>query len=214
MNVKAIVIGIMDRLSNYASREAADESLQDRIQKEQEAAQRLLEKLSLKQDEPAEDKKDGTATEDGPKEANGSTPEAQASEGPTAEPTESTAPAENPAEDSATKEGDEKTPTKGIPESIKLYEIFYEQVQNLVNVRAHTRQFGYSGTEQRADFHVSSKAHNLPIQDIIALLVSLANMALKIYPDRLGKPPSPSLIRSVKINGIFRICGPGAPVSY
>lgn len=177
----------MDRLSNYASREAADESLQERIQKEQEAAQRLLEKLSLKQDEPSEEKTDGTATEDGSKEANGSTPEAQPSAEPTTEPTE---PTEKPTESEADKDGDDKTPTKGIPDSIKLYEIFYEQVQNLVNVRAHTRQFGYSSTEQRADFHVSSKAHNLPIQDIIALLVSLANMALKIYPDRLGMSAS------------------------
>ncbi|CAZ79879.1 unnamed protein product [Tuber melanosporum] len=51
---------------------------------------------------------------------------------------------------------------EGIPEDVKLYEIFFKQVLNLVN------------------------AQNLPIQDIIALLVSLANLALNIYPDRLG----------------------------
>jgi vacuolar protein sorting-associated protein 35 len=58
-------------------------------------------------------------------------------------------------------------------------------VLNLVNVRAHTRNFG-SGSGSSADFYVSTKAQNLPIQDIIALLVSLANLALSIYPDRLG----------------------------
>ena len=44
---------------------------------------------------------------------------------------------------------------------MKLYEIFYDQVVNLVH------------------------AQRLPIQDTTALLVSLANLALKIYPDRL-----------------------------
>ena len=54
-------------------------------------------------------------------------------------------------------DGDEKPHSRkarGIPENIKLYEIFYEQVVNLVN------------------------AQRLPIQDTTALLVSLANLAL------------------------------------
>lgn len=53
--------------------------------------------------------------------------------------------------------GDEElraTKGRGIPENVKLYEIFYEQVVNLVN------------------------AQRLPIQDTTALLVSLANLAL------------------------------------
>jgi vacuolar protein sorting-associated protein 35 len=56
---------------------------------------------------------------------------------------------------------DEDKKSRGIPENIKLYEIFFEQVMNLVN------------------------AQHLPIQDTTALLVSLANLALNIYPDRL-----------------------------
>lgn len=193
VNVKAIVIGLMDRLSNYASREADSETVQDRIQKEQEAAQRLLEKLSMKDEESkAAIKPDGEASEDTSGETNGQVPEKKESddqEQPESAPEKSADGADG--EEGA--EGEAK-PFKGIPESIKLYEIFYEQVLNLVNVRAHTRQFAYSGEEQRADFHVSSKAHNLPIQDIVALLVSLANMALKIYPERLGK-----LIRGVYV---------------
>ena len=48
-----------------------------------------------------------------------------------------------------------------IPADVKLYDIFYDQVVNLVKTRA------------------------LPIQDTMALLVSLVNLALNIYPDRL-----------------------------
>ena len=47
-----------------------------------------------------------------------------------------------------------KSSGKGIASSIKLYEIFYDQVVNLVKTRG------------------------IPIQDTIALLVSLVNLAL------------------------------------
>lgn len=80
-----------------------------------------------------------------------------------------------------------RKPARGIPEDVKLYEIFYEQVLNLVNVRAHTRSFGSNKEEGKADFHVSVKAQNLPVQDVTALLVSLGNLALNVYPDRLGE---------------------------
>ena len=50
---------------------------------------------------------------------------------------------------------------KGIPQNIQLYEVFFGQVKNLV------------------------QAQHLPVQDTIALLVSLANLALNIYPERL-----------------------------
>ena len=58
-------------------------------------------------------------------------------------------------------EADTGKKIRGIPDNVKLYEIFFEQVTNLVN------------------------AQHLPIQDTTALLVSLANLALNIYPERL-----------------------------
>ncbi|GKT48165.1 vacuolar protein sorting-associated protein 4 [Colletotrichum spaethianum] len=107
VNVKAIVIGLMDRLSDYAERESKDETEGDRAKLEEEALAALLEKTSLKNDS-----------------------QASASE-------------------------------KGIPENVQLYEIFFSQVKNLV------------------------EAQHLPIQDTIALLCSLTNLALNIYPERL-----------------------------
>lgn len=186
VNVKAIVIGIMDRLSAYAAREAESETPEERLRKEEEAAVRLLEKLSVEETEKKEEKKP-TKSDGEPKLAEPSNSDNEAT---LYNDDETTIAASEDTEDKDDKEKDEETesavgkPARGIPEGVKLYEIFYEQVLNLVNVRAHTRNFG-SGSGS-ADFHVSSKAQNLPIQDITALLVSLSNLALNVYPDRLG----------------------------
>lgn len=200
VNVKAIVIGIMDRLSAYATREAETETPEERLRKEEEAARRLMERLEVGENpestqsphdppgaskspmpDPSSSSEAHTADGGRPKSpsANGEDKGAQPPEAGESESPEETAPA-----DAAEKEP--QKPSKGIPDDVKLYEIFYNQVTNLVNVRAHTRQFSHSAAESHADFRVSSKAQNLPIQDIVALLVSLANLALKIYPDRLG----------------------------
>ncbi|KAA8914302.1 vacuolar protein sorting-associated protein 35 [Sphaerosporella brunnea] len=192
VNVKAIVIGLMDRLSAYATRESLSESPEERLRKEEEAAQKLLERLSLAEggnqsrSQTPEQPKPSTEpyTLDGsssrPPSANGDTKEPESLE--TGEPSTDT---EGENAESAPEHKESPKPAKGIPDNIKLYEIFYEQMLNLVNVRAHTRQFGHPTAETQADFRVSSKAQNLPIQDITALLVSLANLALKIYPERL-----------------------------
>jgi vacuolar protein sorting-associated protein 35 len=205
VNVKAIVIGIMDRLSAYAAREAESESPEEKLRKEEEAVQGLLEKLKLQEASNAKDKNqagelgtgeqlpivgangnEGFNEDEGFKDGDG-VPQA------TVEDTNSSEArtGEDGGEGRDAPQADEATPetaaksSKGIPEDVKLYEIFFKQVLNLVNVRAHTRNFG-PGSDSSADFYVSSKAQCLPIQDIIALLVSLANLALNIYPDRLG----------------------------
>lgn len=200
VNVKAIVIGLMDRLSAYATREAHSETPEERLRKEEEAARKLMERLnvtdgsqassqsppgSIKEPQPPTEpyELDGARSTDSASSANGDdrgtvTFDASAA----SEATEPTKVDSEKAQDPELKK-----PAKGIPDDVKLYEIFYEQVLNLVNVRAHTRAFSHSSSEPQADFRVSSKAQNLPIQDITALLVSLANLALKIYPDRLGK---------------------------
>jgi len=169
----------MDRLSAYATREAESQSPEQRARKEEEAARQLMEKLNMKDVSGTEDAHTPDAPPK-PAEANGD-------EQPEASDNQPPEPADREAvKDTNTTETGIEKPVKGIPEDVKLYEIFYEQVLNLVNVRAHTRQFGNSAMGSQTDFRVSSKAQNLPIQDIIALLVSLANLALKIYPDRLG----------------------------
>ena len=152
VNIKAIVIGLMDRLSAYAEREAESESPEDRKKLEEEATAKLFERLQLsKETKPFTGKsdKDDSGQTNGTKSNGEGTPETLKPDNASAE--ESTA-------TSITLEPDSEPPTKtkqtGIPEDVKLYEIFYGQVTHLVN------------------------AQRLPIQDTIALLVSLANLAL------------------------------------
>ena len=142
----------MDRLSAYAAREAESESPEDRKQTEKEAISRLMENLRLsKESKPPEAKADAT----GSKETNGEqingdkpagTPSTETDGQPHEDPNSNT-----PIESDG---GPPPTKSRGIPEDVKLYEIFYEQVINLVN------------------------AQRLQIQDTIALLVSLSNLAL------------------------------------
>lgn len=161
VNVKAIVIGLMNRLSAYATRETERISKEDRAKAETEAITKLLQQVKLREDykQDANSNQFANGTEQGEFDANrryAADPEPEM-EPATKEPDEQVT-----DEDAAN--GDTETSqkkSKGIPEHVKLYEIFFEQVMNLVS------------------------ATNLPIQDTIALLVSLANLALKIYPDRL-----------------------------
>ena len=163
VNVKAIVIGLMDRLSDYAERESQNETEEDRGKVEEEALASLLEKVKLGSpaqpqastppttESPADPPRNGDQASD-----NGFTAGTMAKDGeaaPSAAGSEATA-----------LNGDESEPPKkhrGIPENVRLYEIFFGQVQNLV------------------------QAQHLPIYDTVALCVSLTNLALNIYPERL-----------------------------
>jgi len=60
------------------------------------------------------------------------------------------------------KEGEPVRKFRGIPENVKLFEVFWEQVVELIKARP-----------------------DLSIQDVTALLVSLTNLSLSCYPDRL-----------------------------
>jgi vacuolar protein sorting-associated protein 35 len=152
VDLKKIVIGLMDRLSSYAAREADSVAEPEaRKQSEEEAVTKLLEKLELAKEAKAQKSK--VASTDG-------TPEEVGTENDQEEPAkESTEPSEPSAEEKPAENGDDAKP--GIPTEIKLYDIFYDQVVNLITTRA------------------------LPIQDTMALLVSLVNLALNTYPDRL-----------------------------
>lgn len=156
VNIKAIVIGLMDRLASYAARESELEPSEDREKNEQEATLRLLEKLKIAKEKKPETK----AVDDAPKEvngehANGDKPVDLPENNALQEPNEETKPPSEPVSQAV--DSTEQTSSKkkrGIPDNVKLYEIFYDQVTNLVN------------------------AQRLHIQDTIALLVSLTNLAL------------------------------------
>ncbi|EMT70954.1 Vacuolar protein sorting-associated protein 35 [Fusarium odoratissimum] len=186
VNVKAIVIGLMDRLSEYAERDGPEDKSDDRAQIEADALAKLLEKVNLqkeastatpsesKQSEP--DGKAGEPTEDAESEDAESedadkTPEGEESTAKATDETLEETAGESSNDDSSTLAESspsvadtETTAVNGqgsITDTVQLYEVFFAQVKNLV------------------------EAQHLPVQDIIALLVSLCNLALNIYPDRL-----------------------------
>ncbi|KAF1932904.1 vacuolar protein sorting-associated protein 35 [Didymella exigua CBS 183.55] len=155
VNVKGIVVGLMDRLSSYAQREAESESPEQRKKTEDESIAQLLEKLRMA-------KEKGPELDAAPTQQNGGSDELTETQ-PGADET-STASSTTAASLADTETADpdgaiEKR--RGIPSNVKLFEIFHEQVQTLV------------------------KMQRLAIQDTIGLLVSLANLALNIYPERL-----------------------------
>jgi vacuolar protein sorting-associated protein 35 len=148
VDLKKIVIGLMDRLSSYATRESDNttSSPESRKQAEEEATARLLARLKLSKTskEPPEATEAGgpEARQSGTAEADGTTGGAEDSKEPPLKETETNG------------EGESEEPAVKLPGDIKLYEIFYDQVVNLVTTRG------------------------LPIQDTMALLVSLVNLAL------------------------------------
>lgn len=153
VNVKGIVIGLMDRLSAYAAREAETEAPGNKQANEQEAVTALLEKLKVTKSEAEAADAKAQETSEPTNGENGGDADAPASSEAPAEPT--------PKDETAPSTNGETKKSRGIPDNIKLFEIFHEQVIHLVSMQ------------------------RLPIQDITALLVSLANLALNIYPERL-----------------------------
>ncbi|KFY34425.1 hypothetical protein V494_06793 [Pseudogymnoascus sp. VKM F-4513 (FW-928)] len=173
VNVKAIVIGLMDRLSAFAARETEPEPLEDRKKTEEDALVKLLEDVRLNAEKKKKEEAEAASAAEGGDDKKGE-PEENAEDLPKYEedgeasedkkedkkeepaaPEPKGEPANGEEEASSVKKG------RGILDNIKLYEIFFDQVMNLVT------------------------AQHLPIQDTTALLVSLANLALNIYPERL-----------------------------
>lgn len=150
VNVKGIVVGLMDRLSSYAQREAESESPEQRKKTEEESIAQLLEKMRIAKEKGAEP--EAAPTHQNGDSADDSETQPGADETSTASSTTAVSLADT---DTADSDGAiEKR--RGIPSNVKLFEIFHEQVQTLV------------------------KMQRLAIQDTIGLLVSLANLALYV----------------------------------
>ncbi|EOR02721.1 hypothetical protein E3P77_01551 [Wallemia ichthyophaga] len=127
VNIKQIVISLIDRLSQYARREAEQQSPEDLKQQDVEIEKRLQEKVRAKR----EGEKNGSATS-----------EKTSGKGKGRE--------------------EEVEKYRGIPHSVKLFEMFWEQIVRLIDTRP-----------------------DLSMQDITALLGSLLVLSLNCYPDRL-----------------------------
>ena len=153
VNIKAIVIGLMNRLSSYAQDEPSQQSTEDRKQKEEEAVVALLEKVRISQEAQARAKTDPI------KQPNG---EGQQSSDAGKSSSDTKESSKEPPTNNITKEPNSNGAiSKVTATNAGLFEIFYDQVSRLI------------------------PAQRLPIQDAIALLGSLANLALNIYPERL-----------------------------
>ncbi|KAF2645073.1 vacuolar protein sorting-associated protein 35 [Massarina eburnea CBS 473.64] len=158
VNVKGIVVGLMDRLSAYAQRESESESPEERKKTEEEAIANLLEQLKIqKEHKPTDPEPTSPATQQN---GDSSSSDAQTSTEETSLASPASAGEILPVTETTEPDG-EIEKSRGIPKNVKLFEIFHEQVATLV------------------------KMQRLSIQDTIGLLVSLANLALNIYPERL-----------------------------
>ncbi|KAF7724284.1 Vacuolar protein sorting-associated protein 35 [Apophysomyces ossiformis] len=172
VNVKQIIISLIDRLAAYASREAEGElpaeakeeqdekirraaeekrkKLQEEPQEEQtELAQEEETKVDEKEDEHAEDSTEKADEEK--KEENLEENEEQKDE-----QKDETEAVEEKTEEVSVKK------VRGIPEDVELFVVFWGQIVELVKARS-----------------------DLSIQDLTALLVSLINLSLSCYPEKL-----------------------------
>lgn len=158
VNIKSIVIGLMNRLSSYAQEESSHKSVEERKQREEEAVIALLKRISISKEE-----KLAAAEQDKNKQSNGDTQAPIADGKKPSEPVKDQAMTQESSTNGVTaSDSNSKSPEDKITAAnARLFDVFYEQVSRII------------------------PAQRLPIQDIIALLGSLANLALNIYPDRL-----------------------------
>lgn len=181
VNIKQIVIALIDRLAAYAAREAENESPEETRRQEEQAARRLAAKIKAQKEvrwqtmqrEEARAKAQQNSKFSNPDWA--PTEEQTAFKGldghssipkPVAEPETSesnpSAVASQPPEAGPSNLNQPVRKFRGIPENVPLFEVFWHQVVALIRARP-----------------------DLSIQDVTALLVSLTNLALSCYPDRL-----------------------------
>ncbi|KAJ7231437.1 vacuolar protein sorting-associated protein 35, partial [Mycena haematopus] len=161
VNIKQIVIALIDRLAAYAAREAENEDPEETRKQEEAAARRLAERVRFQRTRVRENG------------VNGSTAEANAwgvpPQSPSVEPSPQDAPSTPAAPTDGTVNGETPVASastvrkfRGVPEDVQLFEVFWQQVVELIKARP-----------------------DLSIQDITALFVSLTNLSLSCYPDRL-----------------------------
>ncbi|KAG0241486.1 Vacuolar protein sorting-associated protein 35 [Mortierella sp. GBA43] len=145
VNIKQIVISLVDRLAAHAAREAENND-----DEEEEATEQPTLPKALPDAQDVADGDEAVGTEEKGEEK-GDTEDAASSE-PKAE--ELPEPLSKPPR---------IRKIRGIPEDVKLFEIFWGKIVDLVNFRP-----------------------DLSIQDITALLVSLINLSLSCYPESLS----------------------------
>ncbi|KIY66755.1 vacuolar protein sorting-associated protein 35 [Cylindrobasidium torrendii FP15055 ss-10] len=164
VNIKAIVIALIDRLAAYAAREAENEDPEETKLQEEAAARRLAEKVNAQKARIRENLPSVTSDTASEENAWGSTtsPTAVTSPSLPSSPQLPEADVVVHEDKGKEKEGAPVRKFRGIPENVQLFEVFWKQVVELIRARP-----------------------DLSIQDITALFVSLTNLSVSCYPDRL-----------------------------
>lgn len=158
VNIKLIVIALIDRLAAYAAREAESEDPEETKRQEEAAARRLADKVKVQKARVRENGAAPPSAEDAWDSAVADTEKSMAElELGVGTATNGAAPEEKQEHD-----GSPVRKFRGVPENVRLFEVFWKQVVELIKARP-----------------------DLSIQDITALLVSLTNLSLSCYPDRL-----------------------------
>ena len=151
VNIKNIVIALIDRLASFAAREAENEDPEEKRKGEEEAAKRLAEKVKGARGKGkgvSDGEKSPSPVVDRPAEAAAwGGEEVESKEEEAAGSSSSPVKAEENGEsstngvDEVTKKLEEKLEIKegskkfrGIPEDVKLFEVFWEQVVQLIKV--------------------------------------------------------------------------------
>lgn len=160
VNIKQIVIALIDRLAAYAAREAENENPEQRKKGEEEAAKRLAERVKgARKGKAAAVSPEGWGEQQSQTDEQQPPPPATPADGA---PESSADGAKSPVEPVPAPAGSSSTRFRGIPSDVRLFEVFWQQVVELIRARP-----------------------DLSIQDVTALLVSLINLSISCYPDRL-----------------------------
>lgn len=137
VNIKQIVISLIDRLAAYAAREAESEDPEETKRQEEAAARRLAEKVKLQK---AKLRANTSAT--GSDEVQAADVDRWGSE-PQSPTSAQAKDVENPSRvshsvsgEASNDENDEAAVRKfrGIPENVKLFEVFWQQIVELIKV--------------------------------------------------------------------------------
>jgi vacuolar protein sorting-associated protein 35 len=139
VNIKQIVIALIDRLAAYAAREAESEDPEETKRQEEAAARRLAEKVKIQK---ARVRENGAGYKATP-------PEMGSDDGWGATPTSPRSPVVEEKHDINGADSIEKAPKaqdkealfvkkfRGVPEDVQLFEVFWKQVVELIKVRRH-----------------------------------------------------------------------------
>jgi vacuolar protein sorting-associated protein 35 len=145
VNIKQIVIALIDRLAAYAAREAESEDPEETKRQEEAAARRLAERVRYQKARTRENGVNGVVSPSTEASAWGSSQtrnhvesERPSDDGPDGTAVVDGMPTGGPAENDGGPVASASTVRKfrGVPEDVQLFEVFWQQVVELIKVRA------------------------------------------------------------------------------